>query len=455
LQSPGRRSESSARGWRSAIDADSGRERIMMVRFPTRVLICATELPPFHGGGAQSLVRLLRDVDPDDYVLAGFGPALPVITSGLPELPTAVRRLPSDWRPPSPKDRYRLSAVRSLRRFGLETARRSGHLTRLLETEGFGALLVVTGPTPDVPASWIASRLTGTPLIIYMLDDWRHLIAMLNPWLGVGASLLESVILPRTDRVIVLSPLLAEELQSQGHHAEVVGIPLPSGAELRPDGPERPWPRDPDQVRLVFTGQVYAAHYDALETVLRAIEMPGLEKVTLHLYCQASADELDRVGLRGRLVLHEFVPPPDIYAIQRDADILLMALGFTTPYPDIVRTAVSTKTGEYLASDCPILVYAPPSTFAAVLARTDGVGALVDTPDPAVVASAIRRIIGDPEHRHELVQAQRAAVLRYHSPEATTKRLSDVVGNVMRRRSRLPVAGLGLVRKVMAMARTS
>jgi glycosyltransferase involved in cell wall biosynthesis len=125
------------------------------------------------------------------------------------------------------------------------------------------------------------------------------------------------------------------------------------------------------------------------------------------------------------------VPASELSEVQRDADILLLPLGFATPYPEIVRTAVPTKTAEYLAAGRPILVHAPADSYVATLATRDGAAALVTTPDPADLAAQIRRITNDADYRRGLVRGAHQAALRYHAPEVTTTRFRSVLDRLM------------------------
>lgn len=401
-----------------------------MKRLATRLLVCSPELPPDHNGLAMVLERIFRDIDPADYCLAGFGSKVEVeAASEDGPLSARTHRLGSKWRytgavPPG----YRLRPVRWLRGFSGEVVPRARRLARLLREEHCGALLIPTSQhTPDFLAGVLASRMAKVPLFVYMLDNWRYMLAFQDPTMGRYAKYMQSLALARTRGVLVPNQFIADELaRDHGRESVVVGIPPPNpvpASDLAPD----PWPRQAGQISLVFTGNVYGAHFDALTRVLNALESPRLDSVTLHIYTSSPEPFMRSRGLTGRVQFHSHVEPHLIQEVQRRADILLLPLSFRTPYPEIINAAAPTKTGEYLASGRPILIHAPPDSYLAALAREHGVGALVDQPAPELIVDAILRIANDDAYRAEITAAAQAAARLLYSPAATTDRFVETL----------------------------
>jgi glycosyltransferase involved in cell wall biosynthesis len=401
-----------------------------MKHLATRLLVCSPDLPPSQNGGAMVLERILRDIDPADYCLSGFGPE-PEIEARFVEGPLKARthRLARNWRytgaiPPG----YRLRPVRWLRGFSGEVLPRARRLARLLRDERCGALLIPTSQhTPDMLAGVLASRMANVPLFVYMLDNWRYMLAFQDPTMGRYAKYMQSLVLAGARGVLVPNQFMADELaRDHGRESVVVGIPPPSPVPATDVSPD-PWPRQAGQVSLVFTGNVYGAHFDALARVLNALESPRLESVTLHLYTSNPERFMRDQGLTGRVEFHPHVEPHLIQEVQRKADILLLPLSFRTPYPEIINAAAPTKTGEYLASGRPILIHAPPDSYLAALAREHGVGALVDQPAPELIVDAILRIANDGAYRAQITAAAQAAARLLYSPAATTDRFVETL----------------------------
>src|SRR5262249_24872683 len=125
--------------------------------------------------------------------------------------------------------------------------------------------------------------------------------------------------------------------------------------------------------------------------------------LTLQLYTSARPDELERLGLRGPLEIHEQVPACQAAALQCRADILFLPLAFASPYPEVIDTSAPGKRGELLASGRPVLVHAPATSFVSWYFRTHDCGLVVDRPDPGLLASALRQLLTDAGLRQRLV----------------------------------------------------
>ncbi|MEP7157906.1 MAG: glycosyltransferase [Chloroflexota bacterium] len=402
-------------------------------RLAGRALIVANpaQLPPFHSGGAQVLSRMLRPIVPSDYVTVSFGVAAGE-GAPMPELPGKRYRLDTDWSPLHRVPGYPLATIRSIRLYIAEAARRGKILAEVARRERCASIVATSSSTPDFIAATIAARLARIPLAYYLLDDWSQLVAAALPAFRNFASFAQPWLVSRAAATMVISPLLAVELERDYAVAPVVvNHPLPYETVPEVEPVDLPWPHEPGRLSIVFTGRVYDAHYDSLISLLGALELPGMEGATLHVYTASTASELEAHGVRGRMILHAPVPGPQLREIQRDADILLLPLGFATPYPEIVRTAVPTKTAEYLAAGRPILVHAPANSYLATLATRDGAAAVVSSPDPAQLADAIRMIAGDADYRRALIAGALRAALKYHSPEVTTARFRRVLDRIV------------------------
>ena len=147
--------------------------------------------------------------------------------------------------------------------------------------------------------------------------------------------------------------------------------------------------------RIVYTGAVYEAHYDAFRNLIEAIKLLARGDVRLHLYTAQTPRELEEVGIKGPVVVHGHVASMEVPAIQKQADMLFLPLAFDSPYPVVIKTSAPFKTGEYLAARRPVVVHAPPDSFVAWYFREHGCGLVVDRLDPAPLAEAVGRVLDD------------------------------------------------------------
>jgi glycosyltransferase involved in cell wall biosynthesis len=193
-----------------------------------------------------------------------------------------------------------------------------------------------------------------------------------------------------------------------------------------------PWPAAEGEIRIVYTGQIYDAHFDAFRHLLAAIEAPDLQDVRLHVYSAQAADQLARGGIHGRLQLHPHQPQPAIYEVQRRADILFLPLAFDSPYPEIIRTSATTKLADYLASGRPLLVHAPAGSFPCWFAERVHCGLVVDQPSPDQLAAAIRHIRDDPALRQEFGANARACAAAEFTVAVARARLIELLERAVR-----------------------
>jgi glycosyltransferase involved in cell wall biosynthesis len=146
---------------------------------------------------------------------------------------------------------------------------------------------------------------------------------------------------------------------------------------------------------VVYTGDIYEAHYDAFRNLLEALDRLGRDDLKLHAYTPRTKEELARQGLSGRMILHAPRDPSEIPRVQRGAGALFLPLAFNSPYPELVRTSATTKLGEYLAAGRPVIAHAPPDSFVAWYFREHECGVVVDRLDPASLAEAVGRVLDD------------------------------------------------------------
>jgi len=241
----------------------------------------------------------------------------------------------------------------------------------------------------------------------------------------------QSAILAGTRCLLVQNQYMAEEIKREnGRDSAVVGIALPTGAKLGENNSQA-WPSIPGELRIVFTGNVYLAHFDALARVLESLESPRLQHVSLHIYGGTAESYLRDQGLVGRMHVHGHVSGEELTRVQREADILLQPMAWESPTPQLVMAAAPTKTAEYLASGRPILIHAPPGSYLAQLARDDEFAALVDQPDTRAIEEAILRIEEDAAFRAKITANALRTADRLYSPAATVEHFVDIFNSTI------------------------
>ena len=369
------------------------------------------------------LFHILQGVRPENYCLiAGHHPDAGKFEDNFSEqLPAQYHYLDEEFQL-TRGYRFGLSRVRKAINIPLAVQSRAKSIATVLQSEGCDAVVACSGNVFDIPAAYLASRRLNVKFYPYYFDYYSY--QHTDPITRFFAQRFEPIFLKRATGVIVPNEFLQAELkQRYAIGPIIVRNPVNVGAyeALKPnvdfasDG----------ETRIVYTGAVYAAHYDAFRNLLSAVGSLDQLNVKLHLY-SASPENWEAVGMRGPIVHHEHEHLSAVPGIQRDADILFLPLAFKSPYPEVIRTSAAGKMGEYLAARRPILVHAPADSFIAWYFRKHECGLVVDQQEPALLAQAIERLASDAHLRQQLCEraGERArADFRIESAQKAFKQL--------------------------------
>jgi glycosyltransferase involved in cell wall biosynthesis len=352
-------------------------------------------LPPSCSGQAVVIYRILQAIDPSCYCLISrqnydCGDYQGGISSTLS---AHYHYLPPELRLPG--YRFGFFGVNSW----LQTLQRARQIARIVKHERANAVVACTGDPYDLPAAYLASRWIKVRYYPYIFDD--YLYQWVAPQLRSFAQRFEATLLKWADGIIVPNEFLQDDYRRR-HGVEAVVIYNPCG-ESGP-GPESKvsWPTDQGEIKVVYTGAVYHAHYDAFQNLLSAIQQIGRPEIKLHLYTEQLPRDLERENICGPVVYHHHVTLSQVVEVQEKADILFLPLAFDSPIPEVIKTSAPGKMGEYMASGRPILVHAPGDSFLSWYFKKHGCGLVVDRNEPLELSRAIQRIIDNPALRREL-----------------------------------------------------
>lgn len=421
-------------------------------------------LPPSRSGQAMVLYRLLKELDPTTYCLIsdkdygntsvgnGYSGKVAGTYYRCARLQSvrasrfAATQAPKEASAPSRSlvgEAYRLRALalgsggrlrshlakaRGLLNTALSPvtiAVRSRQIARIVEQEQCDLVIACSGDLANLPAGYLASRMTKTRFCPYLFDYYSY--APLDPITRAYARVIERKVIKGASNVIVPNEFLGEELRRRhGVGATVLHNPCDTSNYL-----DRlvETPREPcGEVKIVYTGAVYRAHYDAFHNLLAAIAALGRPDIRLHIYTAQARNDLEQKGIRGPVVFHRHRPLSEMPVLHQDADMLFLPLAFNSPYPDIVRTSAPGKMGEYLAAGRPIIVHAPPDSYVSWYFGRNECGLVVDQDDPHHLARAIRAAMHDADLRQRVsMRARRQAILDFDLAQVRLK-FADLVG---------------------------
>jgi glycosyltransferase involved in cell wall biosynthesis len=348
------------------------------------------------------IYRLLKNLSPDDYCLISRQEIKENGNNYSRKLPGNYYHLPPEFETTGGE----LSGMaRWTRRFkvllntvfGLGILLRGRRITKIARRERCDAIVACTGgDLLDLPAGYLASRRLGVNFYAYVFDDYLYVWPKMRRF----AARLESFLMKRAAGVITPNEFMRNELHLRYGINPVVIRNACDVTEY--EGIQAESPKGDAAPRIVYTGAIYDAHYDAFRNLLRAVELTKQAELKLHLYTAFPLAELRANGIDGPIVYHEHQSVSTMPGIQRQADILFLPLAFSSPYPEMIRTSAPGKVGEYLAAGKPILVHAPPDSFVAWYFREHECGVVVDEQDPRKLAEAIDGILTDRAFREKL-----------------------------------------------------
>jgi glycosyltransferase involved in cell wall biosynthesis len=378
-------------------------------------------LPPAGSGQAMILYQLLRGFDPASYRLVASPQQAgdPLQGNWSARLPARYHQLPPEFELRR-GTRYGLATPRAYLNMLLHLLLRTRRMISIIQAQQSQALIACTGDLYNLPAGFFSSHMTRRPFYAYIFDDYAG--QWTNPLQQRFARSLEPLMLRRAAGVIVLNEFHRDKYRVRyGIEAGIVRVPCDTECYAVESAAAQ------DDVRIVYTGAVYDAHFDAFHNLLAVLQSCERADIRLHLYTAQSPADLANRGIRGPVCFHQHQQVSDIPAIQQAADLLFLPLAFASPYPEVVRTAAPTKMGEYLASGRPILVHAPADSFVSWYFRRHNCGLVVDQPDPAALRAALQRMLHDAALRRQLGERARECARRDFSLPVVRAAFRDVL----------------------------
>jgi glycosyltransferase involved in cell wall biosynthesis len=373
-----------------------------------RFVLISLGLPPSQTGQSMVLFHLLRTLPPETYCLVTLRNF-----HLYRYLESCSARLPARYYFLHPDYQFIRLLVKAASRFSLKPLLslvlkiRVRQIKKILRGEHAEVVVACTGDLFDPPAAFIAARELRIPFILYSFDYFSH--QWTDKVTRSFAEEHECEILHGARQVIVPNECMAKEyLRQYGVSPAIIHNPFDMGEyeknrSTQPAGRVMP-PGQPDGVRIVYTGAVYEAHYDAFRNLIAAIPKTGIPGLMLHIYTPQSPGQLQAHGISGPVTIHKARPNSEMPAVHHSADILFLPLAFNSPYPDIIRTSAPGKTGEYLASERPILVHAPKDSFIAWYFSKNQCGDVVSENDSNTLAEHIIRLVHNDEYCQELTR---------------------------------------------------
>lgn len=270
-------------------------------------------------------------------------------------------------------------------------------------------------------AAYYLSVISHKPLFLFFFDDMRALYtSRKHKWI---AGIYEKKINKRAKGIFVMTEFLRERYKQLYGKAAVV-IPHSVDRTLYKSIKDHNYPSHAKKKprRIVFTGNIYAEHLEALQNIVKVVNNYPSSELELCLYTPRNREYFKKHELLGPNIHYGHALRDEIPKIQQDADILFLPLSFNPPRPDIVWSACPSKLPEYLASGVPILIHAPPNSFLSCYGKEKGFALVVDRNNIDALKKAVKQLIYDDSLRERLVLAAQK-VLHLHSSTMLSRKL--------------------------------
>jgi glycosyltransferase involved in cell wall biosynthesis len=293
---------------------------------------------------------------------------------------------------------------------------RAGALAALMDIPAGRAIVIdglALGVLPDAAAQASANH----PLIALV----HHPLAFesgLSPAQADAMRASERAALARAKRVIVTSPATARVLAAQyGVPKECIVVALPGNDPVKPAKAN-----DGNLVRLLAIGSIVPRKgFDVLIAALATLTdlrwqlvIAGDRTRNIKAASQLDAD-IARLNLGSRITVLGAVSDERIADLYANADLFTLASRYE---------GYGMAFSEAIARGVPVV-----ATTAGAIPETvpKRAGLLVPPDDIAAFAAALRRVIGDPDERHRMAAAARAAALTLPTWQASAKMFSNAL----------------------------
>ncbi|MBP1927935.1 glycosyltransferase involved in cell wall biosynthesis [Methanolinea mesophila] len=371
--------------------------------------IISPVLPPSPSGQAVVLYKLLQDIPSDDFIVISTRDYHKKCRDSCTE------RFNSEY--------FYMPGLHILFKqfilitnfFGVKIFlraylnKRASDYTKILAKNGCQLAIVCTADLFEPDAVCSACKKLQIPLYFYIFDD--YILQWHNRSELKFAGETGPLVIKNAEKVIVANECLKREYHKRyGIESDVIHNPVNMDFYKRPGNSGF----SSTNLRIVYTGDVGEAHYDAFRNMISALKLINRRDVKLHIYTGRRKARLVKERITGPfVVIHPHQSITSIPDIQENADILFLPLAFRSKYPDfIIDSASPGKMGEYLAAGRAILVHAPAGSFVSWYFKKNNCGIVVDSTRVEDLAGAIRQLLEDRSLRQNLGDAAKSAADR-------------------------------------------
>ncbi len=185
---------------------------------------------------------------------------------------------------------------------------------------------------------------------------------------------------------------------------------------------------DAHNKRIVYAGNVGLGRFDVLKRLDKALALNG-DGAFAEIYSSFSVTPQMKQSIEhnGKTRFCGAVFGEELKNVWDTADVLVHVESFEKKYRTILETAISTKISEYMYTERPILIIAPPYSESARFVERNDAGTVVFTDDVDVISDTIKNMFEDYEALLKKAEKARAFAEENLSKDAVSKRIYEKI----------------------------
>ncbi len=278
--------------------------------------IISIALPPSQSGQSVALFQLLKKFDADSYCLITQKNINLYHLQG-----NCIEKLPAKYYFIQPDNQITQRIIQGLLFLRLERFInvllniRKRQIKKILKKELCDIAIACTVNIYSISCHIPACKELEIPFVLYTFDYYSH------QWTHPLYDLLQNNMkgnVTGARHIIVPNECMREEyLKKYGIHATVIHNPF-DFIEYEKNAERSPQPDEkPREIKIVYTGSVYEAHFTAFQNLIAAIPKTDIPGLALQIYTPQSPTSLQAHGISGPVEIHKSRPNNEIPSIQR------------------------------------------------------------------------------------------------------------------------------------------
>jgi len=302
---------------------------------------------------------------------------------------------------------------------------RAKQIEQIINSEKCKSIVACTGDFCDLPSAYYACKRAKVNFVPYIFDDYVY------QWRGFQrkiAKYIERKIFKEAAAFIVTNEFIKEEYkQRYGKEGRIIRNPA---LDFYDEKLQKKKKEDGRAKKIVFTGAIYDAHYDAFQAFLKSIQKLN-GTLELHVYTSTPKNVLEEKGLMGNYFFrHEHVPQSEIAKVLNDADFLYLPLAFESKIKEVIKTSSPGKMGEYMFVSKPIIVHAPIDSFISWYFDKNNCGIVINNKDTDEISKTLSYYMENESSCKEIGMCARECAKRDFSIEVSRAKFIELLNSL-------------------------